>query len=176
MVKPIENIPLSELVDVRHVYELATPDKYAPSKSVLKQIEGYVDRNGQLYRVDRHGNLIKRTITNDNDHSKCYRLRIDGWMFSIAIPQHKVDAAFQAKGVTPVNNQPETTHNWGYILYTSDDEALEPEFGYATEQDALEAVQKEIQTEFNNGYVGYTGIVFQTTGKTVTATTKFNYE
>lgn len=176
MIKPIENIPLSELVDVRHVYELATPGKYAPPKSVLKQIEGYVDRNGQLYRVDRHGNLIKRTITNDNDQSKCYRLQIDGWMFSIAIPQHKVDAAFQAKGVTPVNNQPKTTHNWGYILYDYNGNVEHTGVGFATEQNALAAVQVEIKGYLEAGFADYTGVVFQITGKTVTASTKFKYE
>lgn len=181
MIKSIETITMSELVDVRHVYELASPASNAPSNSALALIKGYVDRNGQLYRIDRQGNLIKRTVTNDNDYRKCYRLRINDELFTIAIPQHKVDAAFQAKNPgtnrsLTATDRPEPTYTWGYILYDTVGDVEETVVGFATEQNALVAVQNEIKIYFESGFIDYTGVVFQTTGKIVSASPKFNYE
>lgn len=179
MIKPIETIDMTELVDVRFVYELASPASNAPSKSALNQLVGYVDSNGQLYRIDRYGNLHKRTVTNANDQRKCYRVRIDGELFTIAIPQHKVDAAFKLKPAAkkqPMSSDDSSVGTWGYILYDAYDNVEETEVGYASENEALEAAQKEIKGYLEDSYDGYTAVVFRTTGKTVSATTKFSYE
>lgn len=178
MIKPVETIPLSELVDVRYVYELATPSHNAPSKSTLRQIKGYVDRDGQLYRVDRHGNFHKRTVTNSTDGRKTYRFCIDGELFTIAILQHKVDAAFRAKGSSiPASSAEQTTSaKWGYILIDSDGDIEVANASFDSERDALAAVQEEIQDKLMDGFPDYTGNVFKTTGKTVTVAPRFNYE
>lgn len=100
-------------IDSSNVNQLITvlsSGKNIPSNSAKAKIRGWVDNTGNMYYLDRYGNIAKRVATNVSDTRKTYRITVEGERFYISIDMNVVKELFDRRYKNTVS------HEYGFII------------------------------------------------------------